>query len=143
LVADSGAPLGAGDMQQWRVTSALVDGSAGPEIVLGAIHAPQAVVVQTDRAGWPVMVQRPDWPRPRRVVGQLDRWRIDDEWWRERSVSRLYYALQLDDGATLTVYQDLVDGAWRLQRYSAPRRPVRRWKPRSARQTGFDGERVA
>jgi hypothetical protein len=141
--ADPRAPLGAGDVQQWRVTKSLVDGALGPEIVLGAINAPQAVTVETDRAGWPIVVQRPDWPKARRVVGQLDRWRIDDEWWRERPVSRLYFSLQLDDGATLTVYQDLLDGQWRVQRYSAPRRSVRRWKSPSTRPIGLDGERVA
>jgi hypothetical protein len=143
MVADSRAPLGAGDVQQWRVTRSLVDGSDAPELVFGAIHAPQAVAVETDRAGWPVLVKRPDWPRARRVVGQLDRWRIDDEWWRERPVARMYYSLQLDDGATLTVYQDLLDSQWHVQRYSAPRRPVRRWKSPSARQIGLEGERVA
>ena len=36
-----------------------------------------------------------------------DAWRIDDEWWRERPVSRLYFSLVLEDGRVVTVYQDL------------------------------------
>jgi len=39
-----------------------------------------------------------------------DRWRIDDEWWRERPIARLYYALLLEDGTFLTVYRDLAAG---------------------------------
>ena len=46
-----------------------------------------------------------------------DRWRIDDEWWRERSVARLYYQLQLDGGRVITVFRDLNEDSWWLQRY--------------------------
>ncbi|MDP9236398.1 MAG: hypothetical protein M3P30_03200 [Chloroflexota bacterium] len=46
-----------------------------------------------------------------------DRWRIDDEWWREPPVSRMYYRLQLEGERVMTVYQDLAGGAWWLQRY--------------------------
>jgi len=37
------------------------------------------------------------------VAAVQDRWRIDDEWWRTRPVSRLYYSLLLEDGRTVTV----------------------------------------
>ena len=53
----------------------------------------------------------------RSVVSVQDRWRIDDEWWREVAVSRMYYALQLEGGRVATVYRDLVGGGWWLQRY--------------------------
>lgn len=46
-----------------------------------------------------------------------DRWRIDDEWWREMAVSRMYYQLQLDGARVITVYRDLDGGEWCLQRY--------------------------
>ena len=45
------------------------------------------------------------------VEAVLETWRIDDEWWRERPVSRLYFGLLLEDGRTVTVYRDLVTGA--------------------------------
>jgi hypothetical protein len=41
------------------------------------------------------------------VASVQDRWRLDDEWWRERPISRLYHALVLEDGTLLTVYHDL------------------------------------
>ena len=34
----------------------------------------------------------------------LETWRIDDEWWRQRPVSRLYFNLLLKDGRTVSVY---------------------------------------
>jgi hypothetical protein len=46
-----------------------------------------------------------------------DRWRIDDEWWRETAVSRLYYQLQLEGGRIITIYRDLIGGAWCEQQY--------------------------
>ena len=50
------------------------------------------------------------------VVEVLERWRIDDEWWRSRPVSRLYYAVLLEGGKRLEIYHDLVDGRWYAQR---------------------------
>jgi hypothetical protein len=51
------------------------------------------------------------------VEAVLQLWRIDDEWWRERPVSRLYYSLLLEDGRTVTVYRDEVSGTWARQAY--------------------------
>jgi hypothetical protein len=53
----------------------------------------------------------------RAVTAVQDRWRIDDEWWRESPLSRMYYQLHLDGGRIVTVYVDLLEGAWWLQRY--------------------------
>lgn len=51
------------------------------------------------------------------VASIQDRWRIEDEWWRETPVSRAYYQLQLESGRVTTVYRDLVGGGWWEQRY--------------------------
>jgi hypothetical protein len=54
----------------------------------------------------------------RAVVAVQDRWRIDDEWWRDAPVSRAYCRLQLDNGRIVTVYRDLAGGGgWWEQRY--------------------------
>jgi hypothetical protein len=53
---------------------------------------------------------------PRTVSAVQDRWRLDDEWWRERPISRLYYTLLLEDGRLLVVYHDLVLAEWYMQR---------------------------
>jgi hypothetical protein len=51
------------------------------------------------------------------VEAVLETWRIDDEWWRQRPVSRVYFSLLLEDGRTTTVYRDLVGGKWWMQTY--------------------------
>lgn len=62
-------------------------------------------------------VRRRGWPRPRAVVRVLDTWRLDDEWWRERPIARLYYRLLLEeDSAVLTLYHDLATQTWHEQR---------------------------
>jgi hypothetical protein len=53
---------------------------------------------------------------PRAVSAVQDRWRLDDEWWRERPISRLYHMLVLEDGTLLLVYRDLLVDAWYMQR---------------------------
>jgi hypothetical protein len=53
----------------------------------------------------------------RAVAAVQDRWRIDDEWWRETAVSRMYYQLQLEGRRVITIYRDLIGGAWCEQRY--------------------------
>ncbi len=51
------------------------------------------------------------------VEAVLETWRIDDEWWRQQPVSRVYHSLLLDDGRTVTAYRDLASGRWAMQSY--------------------------
>ncbi len=92
-----------------------------PRAPLGArdlrpLNAPNTIQVQVDELGQPLAVRRRGWPRPSRVASGQDPWRIDDEWWRERPVARLYYALLLEDESLLVVYHDLVADRWFAQR---------------------------
>lgn len=80
------------------------------------LNAPIPIRVDVDAEGRPHAVHRPGWSRPRAVARVQDRWRIDDEWWRARPISRLYHTLLLDDDTLLTVYHDLVADAWFEQR---------------------------
>jgi hypothetical protein len=75
----------------------------------------------------PIEVEADEWGEPQAVVlgrerlavaAVQDRWRIDDEWWRKRAISRLYYSLLLEDGRTVTIYRDLVTGRWSQQNYA-------------------------
>lgn len=52
-----------------------------------------------------------------RVADIQDRWRIDDEWWRSRPVSRVYYQLILEDRRPITLFQDLGTLQWFQQKY--------------------------
>jgi hypothetical protein len=56
--------------------------------------------------------------KPRlQIVEVLDRWRTDDRWWTGAPLSRMYYAVLLEDGRPLTIFYDLVGGAWYEQRW--------------------------
>jgi hypothetical protein len=65
--------------------------------------------VEADEAGEPqvVMLVREHLA----LAAVQDWWRIDDEWWRERPVSRLYFSLLLEDARVMTAYRDLDRGS--------------------------------
>ena len=84
---------------------------------LRPLNAPSPLQVQADDQGRIVSVWRQGRLTPRTIAAVQDHWRIDDEWWREPPVSRMYYALQLEGDRVVTVYQDLAGGEWWLQRY--------------------------
>ncbi len=46
-----------------------------------------------------------------------DRWRVDDEWWRDEAISRMYFKLLLDDGREVTGFRDLITDRWYQQAY--------------------------
>ena len=69
-----------------------------------------------NRHGEPIALRKGGWPKRRRVVRVQDRWRIDDEWWRETPIVRLYYLVELEGETLLTLYHDLIADAWFEQR---------------------------
>ncbi len=79
------------------------------------LNRPRPLRVEADADDHPVAV----WLSDRRygVEAVLERWRIDDEWWRQKLVSRLYHRLLLEDGRTVDVYRDLTTGRWARQSY--------------------------
>jgi len=79
------------------------------------LNRPRPLRVEADGDGRPTAV----WLAGRRcaVEAVLERWRIDDEWWRQRPVSRLYYRLALADGRVVTVYRDSANREWYRQTY--------------------------
>ena len=79
-----------------------------------ALNLPQPIQAEADATGTPVAVEQRG---QKRVQSILSRWRIDDEWWRDAPVSRLYFTLVLEDGSTLTVFRDLITDRWYRQRY--------------------------
>ena len=83
---------------------------------LRPLREPRPVAVEADGEGRPVAVTLRPGERLR-VVQVQDTWRIDDEWWRERPVSRLYFSVALEDGRVVTVYHDLDRRLWSAQKY--------------------------
>ena len=88
--------------------------TSGPDRIR-PLNRPRRVRVEADEDGQPTAVWLPG--RRCAVEAVLETWRIDDEWWRKRPVSRLYFSLLLEDGRTATVYGDLASGRWFKQTY--------------------------
>jgi len=51
------------------------------------------------------------------IESVLEVWRVEDEWWRERPVSRMYYRVLLEDGRVVDLYRALGSGRWYRQSY--------------------------
>jgi hypothetical protein len=80
------------------------------------LHIPRRLRVEADdTSGDPLAVHLSG--RRLSVEAVLERWRVEDEWWRERPVARLYYRVLLEDGRTLDVYRALRTGTWFRQAY--------------------------
>lgn len=79
-----------------------------------ALNLPHPLAVKTGGDGGPVALKlRGRWVA---LEAMVDRWRIDDEWWREQPISRMYYECIVDQGLRVTVFQGLDTGEWFLQR---------------------------
>jgi hypothetical protein len=71
--------------------------------------------VQTDEYGRPIVVAISG---PKLAVeSHHETWRIDDEWWRPKPISRTYWRVSLEDGRVIDVYHDLAGGGWFRQAY--------------------------
>ena len=82
---------------------------------LRSLNTPTRITVEPGEDGAPVAVTLSR--RRLAVEERLETWRIDDEWWREKAVSRVYWRLLLEDGRTVDVFRDLESGAWYRQAY--------------------------
>ncbi len=72
------------------------------------VNAPVPIAVQEDADHAPTAVTLIGRAHP--VESVMDRWQIDDEWWRDEVISRMYYQLVVDNGRVVIVYRDL-DGS--------------------------------
>ena len=88
-------------------------GEASGADAVRALGWPLHADVKTADNGLPIALRRRS--RWLKVEAVTDLWRIDDEWWRERSVSRMYYRCVVDQGLRVTLYRDLVTGRWYWQ----------------------------
>lgn len=84
---------------------------------LRPLNQPAPAAVEEDRWGDPAAVFIRG--TARRVQQIVDRWRIDDEWWRNE-ISRQYFVVELEGGKRLTLYHDLVTKQWFSQGYYGP-----------------------
>jgi hypothetical protein len=82
---------------------------------LRALNTPRRITVDAAEDGRPAAVTFGR--RKLAVEAHHETWRIDDEWWRAKPVSRMYWRVSLEDGRVVDVYRDLVTGAWYRQSY--------------------------
>ena len=79
------------------------------------LKSPEFLEVEASAEGTPLRVRlRGTW----QDVDLVRRpWRVEQYWWREEAVSRLYFRIVLPDGLPLTIYHDLTSGMWLRQEY--------------------------
>lgn len=73
---------------------------------------PLPVIAVKNRPAWVILRKK-----KQKVQRIVNIWRIDDAWWR-KPVARMYYAIELESGSRITVFQDLGSGDWYLQNWS-------------------------
>lgn len=83
---------------------------------LRPLHRPSPVKLELDDVGRPLTLHLSG--RRIAVESVVEMWRIDDEWWREKPVSRLYWRVVLEEGRIVDVYRDLAGGKWFKQAYA-------------------------
>lgn len=76
------------------------------------LNIPLPVNIEEDANGLPVAIVT---GRRHVITGILNRWRIDDEWWRSGPVSRSYFSVMLASGQQMTIYKDLITEKWLRQ----------------------------
>ena len=74
------------------------------------INPPYSIQAQVGGNGEPRMV----WVhgRPFAIDEITDQWRIDDEWWTEQPISRMYYECVLSNGRRIVTFFDLITLQW-------------------------------
>ncbi len=90
-------------------------GTPGSVGAIRPLRAPADLEVEVGDDGLPRVIVLGGLPL--QVTAVQDRWRIDDEWWRPRPISRTYHYLVLEDGRTLTAFQDQTTSRWYRQNY--------------------------
>src|SRR6266550_991223 len=87
---------------------------------LRAVNEPRVVAVELNADGHPAVIRRSNdngggqETTAAAVEAVLETWRIDDEWWRQL-ISRRYFAVILEGGGRVVVFENLVSGEWFIQ----------------------------
>jgi hypothetical protein len=90
-------------------------GAPGGDRRIRPLNLPKPVEVEVDAEGRPLYVTLPG-HEPELVVDLVKSWRVDEEWWRESPISRIYWQCVLANGQFLTIFTNLLDGTWWRQR---------------------------
>jgi hypothetical protein len=81
------------------------------------MERPLSVTLPPARSSRPtVQAGRIATPASLKITSINDLWQVDDEWWRERPISRRYYQITTQDDRRLTIFRDQLNGDWYWQR---------------------------
>ena len=80
---------------------------------LRPLNLPIPISVEEDGNGRPLAVNQKG--RIMKIISIDDLWRIDEEWWREKPIARMYYQLTAEGGGHLTVFRDMIGSSWYRQ----------------------------
>jgi hypothetical protein len=78
------------------------------------LNEPAPTQVQLGGDGRPCLVSWRGRAEPVECV--LDTWYVDDAWWSDRPLRRIYHEVQLETGVRLVLSWDLVGECWLAQR---------------------------
>jgi len=111
-------------------------GAVSPDVQFRSLNLPVPIEVVEDSAGRPAAIDIPltinsrstfsrrlaqQQPSTSKLVAQKiiainDLWQVNDEWWREHPISRLYYQITTQSDRRLTIFQDGMNGNWYWQK---------------------------
>jgi len=84
---------------------------------------PVSVTLPPARSSRPARSRRPAQEGRRERAGASlvvtsinDLWQVDDEWWRERPISRRYYQITTQNEQRLTIFRDQLNAQWYWQK---------------------------
>ena len=92
------------------------------EVVEGGMERPVSVTLPPAGSSRPTRSRRPAQAAgspaaaPLKVTAINDLWQVDDEWWRERPISRRYYQITTQDDRRITIFRDQLNAQWYWQR---------------------------
>jgi len=112
---------------------AATSGTVSQSLQFRSLNLPVPIEVAEDRMERPVSVSLPPTisNRPTRsshrpaqevrspylsITAINDLWQVDDEWWRERPISRRYYQITTSNDRRLTIFRDQLNGSWYWQK---------------------------
>ena len=81
-----------------------------------SVALPPTISNRPARSRWPTQESRSPTLAALAVTSINDLWQVDDEWWRERPISRRYYQITTQDDRRLTIYQDQLNAQWYWQK---------------------------
>ena len=80
---------------------------------LRAINTPIPIVVKESPKKLPKSLAINGYIKHIALISDI--WEINDEWWRSKPISRLYYQAITHEGRQITIFNDLIDNQWYQQ----------------------------